>query len=63
MSNWDKMIYPHWENFKSQIGLVDPYRMQYPKKKIYSYVAQAGKSRGDRVYVSEDHVKKHNKYE
>ena len=57
MDNKDKMIYPHWERFKSQNSLVDPYRMQYPKKKIYSYVAPTGKSRGDRVYLSEDNVK------
>ena len=57
MDNRDKMIYPLWERFKSKNAIVDPFRMQYPRKKAYSYVAPAGKSRGDRVYISEDNVK------
>ena len=43
-----------WEIFKSNVAILDPYRVQYPKRKIYSFVAPAGKSRGDRVYASED---------
>ena len=56
MDSRDKLIYPHWDKFKSEVGILDPYRIQYPAKKTYSYVAPAGKSRGDRVYASEDGV-------
>ena len=29
----DRMINPHWEEFKSKTDIIDPYRMQYPRKK------------------------------
>ena len=57
MDNRDRIIYPAWEQFKSKNAIVDPFRTQYPKKKMYSYIAPAGKSRGDRVYISEDNLK------
>ena len=53
----DKIIYTKWELFKSQNAIIDPYRMQYPKKKNFSFIAPAGKSRGDRIYISEDNAK------
>ena len=56
MDSKDKMIYPRWEQFKSEKAIIDPFRTQYPKKKIYSYVATTGKSRGDRLYISEGDV-------
>ena len=57
MSQSDKMICTFWEKFTSEIGIVDPFRIQCPKKKLYSYTAPTGRSRGDRVYVSEDSIK------
>ena len=57
MDSKDKVIYPHWEKFKSDNAIIDPYRIQYPKKLCYSFIAPTGKSRGDRLYVSEDQAK------
>ena len=57
MDGRDKMIYPLWQNFRSKNAIIDPYRSQYPRRKVWSYVAPAGKSRGDRVYISEDYEK------
>ena len=62
MRDKDKMINSFWENFKSETGIVDPYRTQYPKKKCYSYIAPQGKSRVDRVYISEDNIKTVSKF-
>ena len=36
--------------------MVDPFRVHSPKRRIYSFVSNAGKSRGDRVYVNEENV-------
>ena len=57
MSSTDKMIDQIWEKIKSQNGIIDPYRMQYPNKKLYSFVEPQGKSRGDRFYVTENNAK------
>ena len=46
-----------WEFFKTQTDIVDPFRIQYPRKRTYSYVTSTGKSRGDRVYISNDNIK------
>ena len=54
MDGKDKMISSIWDNFKSEKSIEDPFRLQYPRKKQYSFIAPTGKSRGDRVYVSED---------
>ena len=48
MSQMDTMMSAPWEDFKSETGMVDPFRIQYPKKRIYSFVIDAGNSRGDR---------------
>ena len=44
--------------------MVDPFRVQSPKRRIYSFVSKAGKSRGDWVYVNEENVPNicHHKY-
>ena len=55
MDNKDKMICPIWENFKFKNAIVDPYRVRYPKRRQFSFVAPTGKSRGDRIYTS-DHL-------
>ena len=54
MDGKDKMISSVWKDFKTDKLIEDPFRMQFPRKKQYSFVAPSGKSRGDRVYVSED---------
>ena len=36
--------------------MVDPFRVHSPRQRIYSFVNNAGKSRGDRVYANEENV-------
>ena len=36
--------------------MVDPFRMQYPTRKLYSFTSAQGKSRGDRIYVSDHNI-------
>ena len=45
MSYSDKVIHPFWERFTSNIGIVDPFRLQCPNKKLYSFTAPTGRSR------------------
>ena len=52
----DKMICRYWNDFKSKRKVSDPYREQYPSTKIFSYHNNNGKSRGDRVYISDNFV-------
>lgn len=54
MDQRDKLIYPIWETFLSENGIADPFRTQCPRKKIFSFTSPQGKSRGDRLYISED---------
>ena len=56
MDTRDKTFTALWEEFKSELGLQDPYRVQHPDKRIFSYIASCGKSRGDRVYVNRESV-------
>ena len=56
MSSKDHMIKPLWDNFLSEKGILDPFRTQYNKKKLFSFLSPQGKSRGDRVYVSEHNM-------
>ena len=56
MSSKDHMIKPLWGNFLSEKGILDPLRTQCPKKKLFSFLSPQGKSRGDRVYVSEHNI-------
>ena len=51
---YDKLWDKPWQNFCSELDLVDPFRIQYPRKKVYSYVSTTGKSRIDRAYVSQE---------
>ena len=60
--NRDKIITPPWETFKSAVNLQDPFRIQFPTKVAYSFVAPAGKSRGDRVFVNEENVQTVTRY-
>ena len=52
----DKMMNSVGEGFLSETAMVDPFRVHSPKRRIYSFVSNAGKSRGDRVYVNEESV-------
>ena len=64
MSVRDTMMHLVWEGFLSETAMVDPFRVHSPKRRIYSFVSNAGKSRGDRVYVNEENVPhvSHHKY-
>ena len=53
MTGKDQMIKPIWEHFLDRNALVDPFRWQCPNKRIYSFTSTQGKSRGDRLYISE----------
>ena len=53
MTGKDQMIKPIWEHFLDKNVLVDPFRVQCPNKRIYSFTSTQGKSRGDRLYISE----------
>ena len=53
MTGKDQMIKPIWEHFLGKNALVDPFRVQCPNKRIYSFTSAQGKSRGDRLYISE----------
>lgn len=54
MTPKDKMIHPIWQDFLSRKCMVDPFRLQRPKMKTYSFVSPQGKSRGDRMYISDE---------
>ena len=56
MSAGDTMMHSVWEGFTSETAMVDPFRVHSPKRRIYSFVSNAGKSRGDRAYVNEENV-------
>ena len=56
MDQRDKLIKPYWEDFLSKNAVIDPFRVQCPTRKIYSFSTAQGKSRGDRVYVNEDSI-------
>ena len=52
----DKMICRFWNEFVKKARVSDPYREQYPSTKLFSYHSVHGKSRVDRVYVSDSFV-------
>ncbi len=56
MGKKDKIVTSTFEHLKSAVGIVDPFRVQYPKKKCFSFIAPWGKSRIDRVYVNTENV-------
>ena len=47
MSDRDKMMNSTWEEFKLETAMVDPFRVQSPKRCINSFVSNAGKRRGE----------------
>ena len=56
LSQQDKMLNPYWKGLKSSINISDPFRIQYPEKRSYSFVNHTGRSRIDRVYANEENV-------
>ena len=53
---------PLHEEFKSLANLQDPFRIQFPTKVAYTFVAPAGKGWIDRVYVNEENVQQVTQY-
>ena len=56
MDGHDKKMYALWEDLKDKIQVTDPFRDQFPNTRRYSYVNNKGKSRVDRIYVSNGEV-------
>ena len=52
----DKPMTTEWTKLKLHAQIIDPMRIQFPKKKVYSFVGKMGKSRVDRVYVNEETI-------
>ena len=42
MDQRDKLIHPIWQDFLSKTGIVDPFRVQCPKKKIFLFYICTG---------------------
>ena len=58
MDSHDVKFCRYWDNFKDRVHITDPYREKFPTTKMFSYHNNKGKSRGDRVYVSDSLVDK-----
>ena len=54
LNNTDKLISKIWQPFLAEMDMVDPFREQNPKKRIWSFIGTgaAGNSRIDRLYVN-----------
>ena len=54
LNNKDKLACQIWEPFLAEMDMVDPYREQNPKRRIWSFIGSgmASNSRIDRVYVN-----------
>ena len=54
LNNTDKLVCKVWQPFLSQVDMVDPFREQNPKRKIWSFIGtgRARNSRIDRLYVN-----------
>ena len=54
LNNVDKLACKIWQTFLSEVDMVDPYREQNPKRRIWSFIGtgSAGNSRIDRLYVN-----------
>ena len=52
----DQMMTSIWEGFTSAMALRGPFRSHYTKKRIYSFVNTAGRSRGERMYVNDENI-------
>ena len=54
LNSTDKLLNTIWVPFLENTDMIDPFREQLPKRKIWSFIGTgaAGKSRIDRVYVN-----------
>merc|ERR1712080_7836 len=41
----------------TKTNLVDPYRIQFPRKKAFSFIGPTGQSRIDRIYTTQENAK------
>ena len=59
LNNTDKLLCKTWYPFLAEMDMVDPYREQNPKRRIWSFIGtgKAGNSRIDRLYVNEINMK------
>ena len=59
LNSTDKAACQIWQPFLAEIDMVDPYREQNPKRRIWSFIGsgKAGNSRIDRVYVNSVNMK------
>ena len=50
----DKMVCKIWQPFLSEVDMIDPFREQNPKRRIWSFIGtgSAQNSRIDRIYVN-----------
>ena len=54
ITNRDKLWQNHWHTYLQNKEFSDPFRVNNPTKKHYSFVSSLGKSRIDRLYVNDD---------
>ena len=52
LNHKDKQINKIWVPFLDELDLVDPFREQNPKRKVWSFLSSGGNSRIDRIYVN-----------
>ena len=59
LNNTDKLANTIWQPFLAETDMVDPYREQNPKRRIWSFIGtgNAGNSRIDRVYINSVNMK------
>ena len=59
LNSADKLAGRIWQPFIEEMDMVDPYREQNPKRRIWSFIGSgtAGNSRIDRVYVNSINMK------
>ena len=60
LNSTDKMICKIWQPFTSELDIVDPFREQNPKRRLWSFIGTgaAGNSRIDRMYVNSVSINK-----
>ena len=58
LSSKDKQLNQIWQPFLNEMDMVDPFREQNPKRRIWSFIGTgvAGNSRIDRLYVNSTHT-------
>ena len=57
IGSYEKPFIIPWSQVLTNTQTVDAYRVQYPTKRVYSFVSKQGRSRLDRAYVSKDIVR------